>query len=63
MTTENHRSDICYWCCPNCGQVHFSDSPPDMCAFCRDFTTWERVSRAAPPDDDVFRKLEQGKLF
>jgi uncharacterized membrane protein len=29
------------WRCPNCGQQHFSDTPPDMCDYCRDFTTWE----------------------
>jgi hypothetical protein len=35
---------ICFWRCPNCGQVHFGDQPPDMCAYCRDFTTWELIS-------------------
>jgi len=37
-----------YWRCPNCGQVHFGDSPPDMCAFCQDFTTWQRLE-----EDDI----------
>jgi len=35
------------WCCPNCGQRHFGEDPPDMCAYCADFTTWRRV------DDEV----------
>jgi hypothetical protein len=33
--------EIRLWKCPNCGQVHFGDVPPDMCDFCRDFTTWQ----------------------
>lgn len=32
------------WLCPNCGQWHFAvEQPPEMCAFCRDFTTWVRL--------------------
>lgn len=48
-------SEMCYWRCPNCGQVHFGDHPPDLCAFCRDFTTWQLIAGQAPsppaPDD------------
>lgn len=36
------------WRCPNCGQMYFGDDPPDMCAMCRDFTTWQEV----PSDPD-----------
>ncbi|MBI5670618.1 MAG: hypothetical protein HZC41_21715 [Chloroflexi bacterium] len=35
------------WECPNCGQNYFGAQPPDMCAYCRDFTTWRPVQ----PDD------------
>ncbi|MBL8162042.1 MAG: hypothetical protein JNJ61_08655 [Anaerolineae bacterium] len=30
------------WECPNCGQTFFGEHPPDLCAYCRDFTTWRR---------------------
>jgi rubrerythrin len=30
------------WECPNCGQNFFGEQPPDLCAYCRDFTTWRR---------------------
>lgn len=33
------------WLCPNCGQLHFADTPPDMCDYCQDFTTWQRINR------------------
>lgn len=32
--------------CPNCGQLYFCDSesePPDICQYCRDMTTWQRL--------------------
>jgi len=32
-----------YWQCPNCGQLCFGDLPPDICDYCRDFTTWRRA--------------------
>jgi hypothetical protein len=35
---------LCYWRCPNCGQMNFSEEPPDMCDFCQDFTTWQLVT-------------------
>ncbi len=35
------------WRCPNCGQVHFGEDPPDMCDFCQDFTTWGLISGEA----------------
>ncbi len=41
------------WQCPNCGQTLFSSSPPDLCDFCGDLTTWRYVqpmdSTAPPP--------------
>jgi hypothetical protein len=43
-------NSICYWRCPNCGQVHFGDTPPDLCDYCRDFTTWELLAGEAPPE-------------
>lgn len=30
------------WECPNCGQTFFGQYPPDLCDFCRDFTTWRK---------------------
>lgn len=30
------------WECPNCGQTFFGQQPPDLCAYCQDFTTWRR---------------------
>ncbi|NWF67575.1 MAG: bifunctional DNA primase/polymerase [Chloroflexi bacterium] len=42
-------SELQLWRCPNCGQQHFADVPPQICAFCCDMTTWERVF--LPPDD------------
>ncbi|HEX2618846.1 MAG TPA: hypothetical protein VHL11_01830 [Phototrophicaceae bacterium] len=50
MTDE---SSICYWRCPNCGQLQFGDTPPDMCAFCRDFTTWQLVAGTLPLADSI----------
>jgi hypothetical protein len=38
---------MCYWRCPNCGQMNFSEEPPDMCDFCQDFTTWQHVTEDA----------------
>jgi rubrerythrin len=37
---------IIRWRCPNCGQTLFTapdESPPDMCAYCDDFTTWQKL--------------------
>ncbi|MEO8610762.1 MAG: hypothetical protein ABI690_22885 [Chloroflexota bacterium] len=39
------HSELIVWCCPNCGQSYFGKNPPDMCDYCRDFTTWRRVER------------------
>jgi rubrerythrin len=35
--------DVPIWLCPNCGQSYFGAHPPDLCDYCRDFTTWRRV--------------------
>ncbi|MDQ7025357.1 MAG: hypothetical protein Q9P01_01125 [Anaerolineae bacterium] len=43
-TTEKKR--VVRWRCPNCGQTLFTapnDEPPDICNYCRDMTTWQRV--------------------
>jgi hypothetical protein len=40
------ESEVKLWKCPNCGQVHFADVPPDMCDFCQDFTTWKPLEGA-----------------
>jgi rubredoxin len=39
---------IRYWHCPNCGQVYFSDPPPDLCDVCQDFTTWQPLNGDRP---------------
>ncbi|GAB4516189.1 MAG: hypothetical protein OHK0046_21090 [Anaerolineae bacterium] len=44
LSDEPSRTRL--WQCPNCGQVLFSDQPPDMCDFCRDFTTWRLIAEA-----------------
>ncbi len=44
--TDTAEESVKFWKCPNCGQVHFAEVPPDMCDFCHDFTTWK------PLDDD-----------
>jgi hypothetical protein len=41
------------WTCPNCGQTHFGDVPPDMCAVCNDFTTWRLVEVQKDGDDPL----------
>jgi hypothetical protein len=41
------------WRCPNCGQVHFAEAPPDMCDFCRDFTTWQPIGTLPPLADST----------
>jgi hypothetical protein len=38
---DEGESPVKLWRCPNCGQVHFAEVPPDMCDFCQDFTTWK----------------------
>jgi hypothetical protein len=48
---ESARIAVQLWECPNCGQLLFSDSPPDMCDFCGDFTTWKKRSDEVSPDD------------
>ena len=45
---------IAIWECPNCGQTHFGETPPDMCEVCADFTTWRKVS---PDSDDPLLML------
>jgi hypothetical protein len=43
-STEN--KPVVRWRCPNCGQTLFTApdyEPPDICAYCRDMTTWQRV--------------------
>lgn len=45
------KTGIIRWRCPNCGQTLFTardDDPPDLCDYCDDMTTWQRV--AAEPD-------------
>jgi hypothetical protein len=44
-------SDVKLWRCPNCGQVHFADVPPDMCDFCQDLTTWKPLGDELPPEE------------
>ncbi|MFZ4826809.1 MAG: hypothetical protein ACOYLB_05590 [Phototrophicaceae bacterium] len=39
------------WYCPNCGQVIFGETPPDLCAFCKDFTTWKQFNEQPHPTD------------
>ncbi|MBZ0293257.1 MAG: hypothetical protein K8L99_11890 [Anaerolineae bacterium] len=47
--SESDDSDIVLiwrWRCPNCGQTAFTfdpRTPPDMCDYCGDMTTWKRV--------------------
>ncbi|MCU0499344.1 MAG: hypothetical protein MUF87_18495 [Anaerolineae bacterium] len=41
---NDDRPAVQYWRCPNCGQLHFGETPPDMCAFCQDFTTWQHLN-------------------
>jgi hypothetical protein len=43
-TTEKKK--VVRWRCPNCGQTLFTApdyEPPDICNYCRDMTTWQRV--------------------
>lgn len=63
--SENNREpqSVMHWYCPNCGQIYFGDNPPDMCDFCRDFTTWKPLPkpdqslRTNPQDDDDTTQL------
>lgn len=41
-------ADLPIWECPNCGQQYFGAHPPDLCAYCCDFTTWRPVRPAEP---------------
>lgn len=48
---RERTAQIVRWVCPNCGQTYFSeDAPPDMCDFCSDFTTWQRLSLEPKPN-------------
>jgi len=41
------KKKVVRWRCPNCGQMFFTapdDEPPDICHYCRDMTTWQRVN-------------------
>jgi rubredoxin len=40
---SDQQPGVACWVCPNCGQMYFGDTPPDLCDFCADFTTWKRV--------------------
>jgi rubrerythrin len=43
--TADLLQGIVKWWCPNCGQYYFcakDETPPDICHFCRDMTTWQR---------------------
>lgn len=45
---EPTPSIVCYRC-PNCGQTYFcaaDQTPPDICSYCRDMTTWQRYDPA-----------------
>jgi uncharacterized OB-fold protein len=47
--TPQDKATIARWRCPNCGQMYFCDAqeaPPDICHYCRDMTTWERLAEA-----------------
>lgn len=46
------------WRCPNCGQTHFGEAPPDMCDFCGDFTTWRRIGAATQVTVEAVLRLE-----
>jgi predicted RNA-binding Zn-ribbon protein involved in translation (DUF1610 family) len=40
------KEQVVRWRCPNCGQTIFTgidSEPPDICNYCRDMTTWQRV--------------------
>lgn len=46
---------IIRWRCPNCGQTLFTaldDTPPDVCHYCKDMTTWQFVEEQAKPMSD-----------
>ncbi len=50
-TRQRQHESLIRWRCPNCGQMHFTvpdDEPPDICAYCSDMTTWQRLQS---PDD------------
>jgi hypothetical protein len=57
--SESGESDeaICYWRCPNCGQMNFSEEPPDMCDFCQDFTTWQLVTETVDTSSKVSKPV------
>lgn len=44
---EEDLPTILRWRCPNCGQQVFTppdESPPELCDYCADYTTWERYT-------------------
>lgn len=46
--TLHHRADVRQWRCMNCGQHIFTtvqDTPPDICAYCCDMTTWQVIEK------------------
>jgi predicted RNA-binding Zn-ribbon protein involved in translation (DUF1610 family) len=52
-TTEKKR--VVRWRCPNCGQTVFTApdyEPPDICNYCRDMTTWQRVTDDKEKDNE-----------
>jgi rubrerythrin len=49
------------WECPNCGQRHFGDYPPDMCDYCHDFTTWRRIAERHDDDDQPKKRPPHSK--
>ena len=49
------KERVVRWRCPNCGQTLFTApdyEPPDICDYCRDMTTWQRVDE----DEDKNRQ-------
>lgn len=43
---EQMSTGLVRWRCPNCGQTYFAapdEAPPDMCHYCEDMTTWQRI--------------------
>jgi len=46
---NDELADIVRWRCLTCGQQHFTtpgQEPPDICDYCQDMTTWERLESA-----------------
>jgi Bifunctional DNA primase/polymerase, N-terminal/Primase C terminal 1 (PriCT-1) len=51
------RAAVSIWRCPNCGQQHFADVPPEMCDFCQDLTTWQPLVDGRLVVDSVLAAL------